>query len=226
MPGIPMKRTLFAASLALIAAPLLAQPMGRGLGPSVWDHDSQWDRSSAPRRAPQPAEGKVEVTTFVGENPAALGQGGIAIIAPQVPSEEAGPAPVYEAALLDGLIGVGYNSAVNRSDAAQTAEVRLVREVAVPEEQRRRPVSGEVATTIGTHGSGVGMAINVDLSKPRKALVATRIEARIRDRATGAVLWEGRAEMLSREDSERWTDQAIAAKLTAALLRDFPRGRE
>jgi hypothetical protein len=218
-----MKRTLFAASLALIATPLLAQPMGRG--PGAWDHDSRWDRGPAPRRA-QPTEGKVEVETFVGENPAALGQGGIVIVPPQVASEDRGPAPVYEAALLDGLVGVGYNSAVNRSDAAQSAELRLVREIAIPEEERRKPVSGEMMTTFGTHGSSMGMAINVDLTKPRKAMVSTRIEARIRDRASGAVIWEGHAEMLSREDSDRWTDQAIAAKLTAALLRDFPRGRE
>jgi hypothetical protein len=75
---------------------------------------------------------------------------------------------------------------------------------------------------VSNRGSMVGMAIHVDGSKPRKALVATRLETRIRDRATGQVLWEGRAQMFSRDGDERWDDDAIAARLSKSLFAGFP----
>jgi len=36
------------------------------------------------------------------------------------------------------------------------------------------------------------------------------------------VLWEGRAEMYSREGDDKWDDQAIATRLAKALFEDFP----
>ena len=60
------------------------------------------------------------------------------------------------------------------------------------------------------------------LTKPRAALVSTRMEARIRDRQTNQVLWEGRAEISTRDGDADWTEQAIAAKLAQALFDGFP----
>ncbi len=68
----------------------------------------------------------------------------------------------------------------------------------------------------------MGMALAVDLTKPAKALVSTRLMARILDRASGKVLWEGRADIVTRDGDSRWTEQAIATRLAAALFEDFP----
>ena len=75
---------------------------------------------------------------------------------------------------------------------------------------------------ISNHGTMMGMALNVDLTKPLPALLSTRLEARIRDRASGAVLWEGRAETRTREGDDRWAGQKLATHLAAALFDDFP----
>jgi hypothetical protein len=214
-----MKTVLIAASVVLLSGPALGQPMRWGHGAEML-HDGV-----APRV--QRAEGKVSVETFVadGAEAAALGRGGIAVVevTPEAGSPEDAALPVYAAAVLDRLVARGYDSTVARSDAGQITEVRLVRDVAVPEEGPRKPVSGAMQTTVSNHGNSFGMALGIDLTKPRKALLSTRLEARIRDAGTRAVLWEGHAEMLSREESGRWTDQAIAAKLADALFRDFPR---
>ena len=98
----------------------------------------------------------------------------------------------------------------------------MVRDVAVPQEAPHRPLSGAVQTTVSNRGSGFGLALGLDLSKPRKALLSTRLEARIRDRASQQVLWEGHADMLTREGANKWSDQAIADKLAAALFAKFP----
>jgi hypothetical protein len=220
-----MKYATLALCLTLTATPLFAQagPWGREPG---WGGESRWQRDRVVR-GPERAEGKVEVATFVsdGADAAMLGKGGIVVIPAQAGpgSDDPRAVAVFESALLDQLASHGYDSTVGRHNAPQTAEIRLLRDVAVPQEEPHRPVSGEMSTTIGTRGSGFGLALNVDLSKPRAAMISTRLEARIRDAASGAVIWEGHAEMLSREGSERWTDQEIAAKLSAALLRDFPR---
>ena len=66
------------------------------------------------------------------------------------------------------------------------------------------------------------MAVNIDLSKPRSALISTTLEARIRDRASGRVLWEGRADIATRQGDEHWPATAIATRLAAALFDRFP----
>jgi hypothetical protein len=71
-------------------------------------------------------------------------------------------------------------------------------------------------------GSYQALGINIDLSKPAKALLSTRLEARIRDKVSGAVLWEGRADIATRDGDSKWTDQAIAARLAEALFAGFP----
>lgn len=79
-----------------------------------------------------------------------------------------------------------------------------------------------MAVGVSNRGTMTGMAVNVDLSKPRGALVSTRLEARIRDRANDTLLWEGRAEMATRDGDSRWDQQAIAARLAEALFDGFP----
>lgn len=217
----PMRRILLAA--ALISAPALAQPgpwggYGMGYGSRFGD--------MPPRSARGPVEGKVDVSTFVNSDAGlpALGGGKIAVVAMPgaEPTAEPREQATYEAALLDALAAHGYDTITRGGESPQTVELSVTHTVAVPEEAPHKPVSGAMETTVSNRGTGFGMALAVDLSKPAKALISTRLEARIRDRSTGKVLWEGRADMLSREGSAKWTDQAIATKLSTALLARFP----
>ena len=222
-----MSRSILSAAIALtVVLPGAASQAQSWHGPG-WGADPQWARGRESARADDSREGRVDVDRFVaeGDGARALGHGVIAVV-----SRSDGPDPVdsrrqatYEAALVDRLAAVGYDTAGQPGEGAQAVELRVVRAQVRPEEARRSPVSGEMAVGAGNRGSMMGMAVNVDLSKPRKALYSTRIEARIRDRASNAVLWEGHAEIVTREGDERWTDQAIATKLAGALFDGFPR---
>lgn len=217
-----MTRIAFAPLFLLAAASAAsAQPMG-------WGQDHRFERTGSFR--PERVEGKVEVNTFVSEGGAAatLGKGTIAMVPASAGagSEAEASLRVFESALLDQLASHGYDTASHASVAAQTAEVRLVRDVAVPEEAPHKPVSGEMTVGMSNRGSMMGMALAVDLSKPRKAMVSTQLEARIRNAADGAVIWEGRAEMLTRDGSGQWTEARVAEKLAIALLDRFPAARE
>ena len=131
----------------------------------------------------------------------------------------------YQAAVVDALARAGYDTAQTNPQSGQITEVSLTRAVAVPAQPPHRPVSGEMSMGVSNRGSGMGLALNIDLSKPQKALISTRMSLRIRDRATGAALWEGRAEIITREGSDRWNDNAIADALAKALFAGFPQAR-
>lgn len=224
-----MRRVLFAvlavSLLAAAATPALAQ---RGWSYPERDPFGGWgDRRDRDRLQPRRAderEGKVEVTRFVGDGDAAarLGQGPVDVTAAPAGTADERERATYEAAVIDQLAGAGYDTAAPADDSGQVVELRILHTVAAPAEAPRKPVSGEMAVGVSNRGSSVGMAIDIDLRKPRGALLSTRLEARIRDRASGAVLWEGRADIATRDGDERWSDQAIAARLAAALFSGFP----
>ena len=169
-------------------------------------------------------EGHVEASRFVAEGSAAaaLGHGSIAVTS----AGDAGPSPVYEAAVIDRLVHAGYDTTVTNAANGQVAELRLIRTTLAPAEKKRNPVSGQAEMAVGNRGTAYGLALAVDMSKPLSALISTRLEARIRDRASNAVLWEGRAEVASREGDAHWTDQIIATKLADTLFDGFPRAGE
>jgi len=193
---------------------------------------------SGPRvaRRDDPREGRVQVSRFIGEGDAAslLGHGAVAVSSQGDSPAGDGPVPIgasdylvasarapFEAAVLDRLVAQGYDTVHADPKGGQVAELRVSRDVLVPAEAKRNPVSGSAAMEVGNRGSAYGLALNVDMTKPRSALVSTRLEARIRDRASGRVLWEGHAEIATREGDERWTDGAIATRLAEALFDDF-----
>lgn len=216
-----LPRTLAALSLIALAAPAQAQPGAWGdrgwtTAPSGYAHSA--------RAASSSREGKVQVARFVVEDPAlaaALGKGTVSVVeaaatSPVAPREMA----TYQAAVIDALAAAGYQTAT--AEGAQVAEVRVLHSVAETQEAPKKPVSGEMAVGVSNRGSMMGLGINIDLTKPKGALVSTRLEARIKDRASGAVLWEGRADILTREGDSRWSDQKIAERLVAALFEGFP----
>jgi len=184
---------------------------------------ARWNDDALRRGGPDSREGKVQVERFRADNlaPDALGHGVIGLKAMPGSSDSREEA-TYQAAVIDQLARAGYTTNAPAPAGGQVAEVRVTHDVVRPEEPRRSPVSGETTVGVSNRGSMFGMAINVDLSKPAKALVSTRLEARIRDRATNTVLWEGRADIVTRDGDRRWTQQKIASRLAGALFEDFP----
>ncbi len=140
----------------------------------------------------------------------------------RAPRGDAGPGSTYEAAVIDQLVAAGYDTQAVAGAQDQQVELRLRRSVVQPQEAPHKPVSGEMEMGVSNRGSMMGMGINIDLTKPKKALIDTRMEVRIRSRAGGDVLWEGRADITTREGDSKWTDQAIAFKLAQSLFEGFP----
>lgn len=211
------------------ADPVVAQPSGWGGGwNGGWDGPGG-DRGfgyrgyGTPRRGSDEREGKVQVSRFMAEDVdvAALGRGSIGVAAMPGSTGDARQGATFEAAVVDQLAKAGYDTVTPDDADGQLAEVRVIRDIVRPEETRRSPVSGETTVGVSNRGSFAGMALNVDLSKPAKALMSTRLMARIRDRATGKLLWEGRADIVTRDGDSRWSEQAIATRLAAALFEDF-----
>lgn len=235
----PVRLPLFRVSLALgLCAALLPLPaaarggqMGGwgGMG-GGWD-SGPWGPSPLSRARPSSAEsneGRVTVARFVTEGTAAeaLGKGTVMVTgAPTGSGVESRELATYEAAVIDQLAQLGYRTDAPETGAQQVAELHIGHETVAPEEVKK-PVSGEATVGVSNRGSMMGLALAVDLSKPKGALIATRLEARIRDKASGAVLWEGRADVITREGSDKWTEGAIANRLAAALFDSFPGGGE
>lgn len=162
----------------------------------------------------------VSVTRFVGEQPAQLGRGPIAVrAAPGTPADPLAFAPYWQAVSSE-LARVGYQ-VVPGDDAAQVAEVRLSR--AVERAVRgRSPVSVGVGGSTGSYGSGLGMGVGIDLSGPPPDIDHTQMSVVLRERASGQSLWEGRAEFAASVNSRYGNAQAAAAKIAAALFAGFP----
>ncbi|VWX52942.1 hypothetical protein [Novosphingobium sp. 9U] len=235
-------------SVAILATCLLSAPSSSFARPGGWggpgwgdDYGSRWGDAPTASRArsasrSDPREGRIQVNRFITQDLAGidlLGHGAVAVSS-QAGSGNDGPgaggiqdylaqgarAP-FEAAVLDRLVAVGYDTVHADPSGGQVAEVRVTREVLVPGEIKRSPVSGTAAMEVGNRGSAYGLGINVDMTKPRSALLSTRLDARIKDRASGKVLWEGNAQIATREGDERWTDGAVATRLAEALFDDF-----
>ncbi|MDD3799635.1 MAG: hypothetical protein PHE36_10715 [Novosphingobium sp.] len=223
-----LSRTL-AGLAGLSAVALCASASAQPVGPAMpgWEPMGT-DRWNAPQghtpRQDRSREGRVDVTRFVagGEAAAALGHGAVAVTAADGSLADARARDTFEAAVIDQLVKAGYETAAPDPDGGQIAEVRVLRREIEPAEPPRKPVSGEMTVGVSNRGSMMGMAVAVDMTKPLKALVSTRLEARIRDRVSGETLWEGHAAMATRDGDPDWTDQAIAHRLAEALFRDFP----
>ena len=165
--------------------------------------------------------GPVEVTRF--HQPTAvqmLGRGSIAIEA--APGMDPGSLELssYRAAVSRELVRLGYEVSTD-GRGAQVALVRVERDTYRPDRQGG-PVSVGVGGATGGYGSGVGLGIGFDLSGPPKPQVDTRLGVMIQDRASGQTLWEGRASFAVRSDAPLAQSQLGAAKMAAALFKEFP----
>lgn len=162
----------------------------------------------------------VEVTRFVGDAPAYLGQGTISIVA-AAGEEENLTFSLYRDAVRRELENLGYR--VVAQDGKQVARMSYER-FQVNESGRRSPVGVGVGGSTGTYGSGIGVGVGIDLSRlGRKAsTIETRIGVSIVPMQGGQNLWEGRAAMTATDNSDYAGTAQAAGRLAEALFRDFP----
>lgn len=202
----------------LLAGPAQAQwhdrgPMDRG----------EWG-ASAHRSEPSRPSGRITVTRLrSAEAVSALAHGAIVIGAGDpADSGVSDGLPIYEAAVVGQLARAGYDTQANSTTGGQIAEVTISHAEVRPAEPPHKPVSGAAETYVSNRGSGFGLALNINLSKPQGPVISTRLDVRIRDRSTNAVLWEGHAETAAYETADGLDNSKTAARLSEALFAGFP----
>ncbi|MBA4161014.1 MAG: hypothetical protein C0515_02780 [Novosphingobium sp.] len=163
--------------------------------------------------------GPVEVTRFHTADVSLLGKGTISV--EPVPGADAGNLEwqSYRAAVMRQLVLLGYSEAPPGA-GAQVATMALSRQTFQPE--GRSPVSVGMGGSTGTYGSGLGVGIGLNLSPKPSAQVATDLAVTIKDRASGASLWEGRASFTVSSKSPLANTALGAPKVTEALFKGFP----
>lgn len=174
--------------------------------------------------ATRPFTSPVQVTRFVADNPAGLGQGTIAVTFPdEVTNESARRA--FAAAVEAELARLGYTVVAQGTPASQTAAIRTSRApVPVLADNRRGPVNVGVGGQTGSFGSGVGLGVGINLGGGREgANAVTELSVRIA-RSDATTLWEGRAQLSTGVKSPYSQIDASARALAAGLFRDFPGG--
>ncbi|MEO0062635.1 MAG: hypothetical protein RLZZ08_1195 [Pseudomonadota bacterium] len=162
----------------------------------------------------------VEVTRFVGDAPARLGSGTIAIRPAAGTTGGTLEFAAYEQAVAAELTRLGYQ--VTQGTTAQVAELRIGREGMIVSSSRRPKAAVEVGAQAGNYGSGLGLGIGIDLSGPRKPVIANELGVTIRDSANRQSLWEGRASFGASSDSASAQVPAAATRLATALFGGFP----
>lgn len=163
--------------------------------------------------------GPVEVTRFHAADVSMLGKGTISVE----------PAPgmdgnnlewqSYRAAVMRQLVLLGYSEA-SPGTGTQVAHMAMSRQTLEP--QGRSPVSVGIGGSTGSYGSGVGLGIGLNLSPKPSAQVTTDLAVTIRDRASNASLWEGRASFTVSTRSPLAATTLGAPKMTEALFKGFP----
>jgi hypothetical protein len=165
--------------------------------------------------------GPVDVTRFHALDISALGKGGIAVEpAPGVDGSSL-EFRSYAAAVARQLTLLGYSEAPAGSPSGQIALIRLSRQNYRPQ-RSSSPVSVGIGGSTGSFGSGLGVGIGLNLSGAPAEQVETDLAVTIKDRVTGAPLWEGRASYTVSAKSPLAATQLGAAKITEALFAGFP----
>lgn len=173
--------------------------------------------------ATTPFTGPVEVTRFVAQNPAGLGQGPIVVYFPDEVSNQVART-AFKTAIEDELRKLGYTIVAQEGAGIQVAAVRTTRNPIAAIEDRSGPVSVGIGGQTGSFGSGFGMGVGINLGGGREsASVMSELSVRITG-ADGTTLWEGRAQIATGVKSP-YSPVAVSARtLAAGLFKDFPGG--
>lgn len=167
--------------------------------------------------------GPVEVTRFVAEQRAGLGDGVITLEFPEEMSNIRARNAFAEA-VGNELGALGYDVIMEGGDGVQVASIRTSRNEIAAATRSRGPVSVGVGGSTGSYGSGLGVGLGINLGGgDRGPNVVTQLSVRISG-ADGETLWEGRAEQPTSVKSPYADVDASARILAAALFRDFPGG--
>lgn len=164
--------------------------------------------------------GPVQVSRFHTGEVGQLGKGTISVEPAPGSDGNSLEWQTYRGAVMHELQQIGYTEASSGS-GAQIAQVRLTR-TTVDLGGGRSPVTFGVGGSTGSYGSGVGVGVGINLSPRPKAQVDTELAVLIRERASGKVLWEGRAEFAVGSGSPLATTALAAPKLAEALFLNFP----
>ena len=174
----------------------------------------------------------VAVTRFHAAQPAALAAGTRYRIdaAPLADSDQAVGAATpslewtsYRAAVDRELQRLGFVAASASDSRAAPLLVRIGFERTASESRGGgSPVSVGVGGSTGGYRSGIGLGIGFSLGSGRRNTLDLRLLVRIDDRATGQAQWEGRAETVVPRSAPAAQPALAAAKLAAALFKDFP----
>ena len=163
--------------------------------------------------------GPVSVTRFHGADVSMLGQGAIAVEPAPGSDGNSLEWQSYRAAVMRRLVLLGYSEA-SPGAGAQVAYMTMSRRTLQP--QGTSPVSVGVGGSSGRYGSGVGLGVGLNLSPKPSAQVTTDLAVKIKDRATGTSLWEGRASFTVSVKSPLAETTLGAPKMTEALFQGFP----
>ncbi len=164
--------------------------------------------------------GPVEVTRFHTGEAGLLGKDGISVEPASGSDASSLEWQTYRGAVMHELQHIGYSEAP-AGGGGQVALMRITRTTRQPE-RRSSPVSVGIGGSTGSYGSGVGLGVGIDLSPRPKAQVDTELAVSIRERASGKVLWEGRAQFSVGSGSPLATTALAAPKMSQALFLDFP----
>ena len=182
--------------------------------------------------SPAVAAERIEVTRFhTPSTLAQLGPGWVEV----VPAAGFDPRSLETRAWIDAvareLANQGFAASTPQPSVGRIAEVRLTRDP-VPGSERR---GGGSSVSIGIGGGsgggwrrgggtslGVGLGVGFPLggNRQRAGDVESELSVTIRDKATGAALWEGRSALrTAQRDADR---PETAARLARALFAGFP----
>ena len=164
--------------------------------------------------------GPVQVTRFHAADISPLGKGTISVEPAPGSDGNSIEWQTYRAAVMRQLELLGYTAA-SPGAGAQIAQMKVARTTIQPS-GGSGPVSVGVGGSTGTYGSGVGLGIGLNLSPKPKEQVATELAVSIKDRASGVVLWEGRASFVVTTASPLAGTALGAPKMSEALFLNFP----
>ncbi|HWJ69709.1 MAG TPA: hypothetical protein VNS79_06665 [Sphingobium sp.] len=161
----------------------------------------------------------VDVTRFHGD--AVTRQGSVAIVPANKADADSLEFRTTANAVSAALARTGF-TVRERGAGALEAVIGIERQVYLPGEQRRSPVSVGVGGSTGSYGSGLGLGIGINLSGKPKSVVATSLQVQLRRSDDSVAIWEGRAETQAKEGTPAAQPGLAAGKLADALFRDFP----
>lgn len=162
----------------------------------------------------------VEVTRFVGDKPARLGNGSIAVRSAAGDGGNPLEFAAYEQAVSRQLADLGY-TVTTLDRATQVADIRYSRSTPPPQ-PRRSPVSVGVGGSTGSYGSGLGLGLGINLGGKPAQMIDSEMAVIIRDKTSNQYLWEGRAQFTASTKSPVAANSPAADKLAAALFSQFP----